>query len=482
MQIVRDLAGYSMGRSDLVRRAMSKKKADVMEKERQNFVYGNKEEGVPGCIAKGIPEAVANRIYDEMIDFAKYAFNKSHAACYAYVAYMTAYLKTHYPVEFMAALMTSVLDNTTKVSQYISVCREMGIEVLPPDVNVGEGKFAVADGKIRYGMCAIKSLGNPVVNAIVEERAKNGKYETIQGFLERLSTKINKRAVESLIKAGALDCLEGNRRQKIMVYEPIIDAAAKDRKNTIEGQMTLFDFASDENKKVLEVSLPNIEDFDKGTRLAFEKEVLGIYVSGHPLEENIDLMKKTVTATSADFYWDDENEENHTVVRDGTEVIIGGIITEKTVKFTRKNQAMAFITVEDLVGSVEVIVFPRDFEKNRTLIEEDNRVFIRGRVNAEEDKNAKLICSRIVAFSDAPKEIWIRFSNMAEYEANQNEIDKIERNSNGKERIVIYIADEKVRKIMPYRYLISENNEIMNGLKSKFGEKNISVITKSIEL
>lgn len=482
MQIVRDLAGYSMGRSDLVRRAMSKKKADVMEKERQNFVYGNKEEGVPGCIAKGIPEEVANRIYDEMIDFAKYAFNKSHAACYAYVAYMTAYLKTHYPVEFMAALMTSVLDNTTKVSQYISVCREMGIEVLPPDVNVGEGKFAVADGKIRYGMCAIKSLGNPVVNAIVEERAKNGKYETIQGFLERLSTKINKRAVESLIKAGALDCLEGNRRQKIMVYEPIIDAAAKDRKNTIEGQMTLFDFASDENKKVLEVSLPNIEDFDKGTRLAFEKEVLGIYVSGHPLEENIELMKKTVTATSADFYWDDENEENHTVVRDGSEVIIGGIITEKTVKFTRKNQAMAFITVEDLVGSVEVIVFPRDFEKNRALIEEDNRVFIRGRVNAEEDKNAKLICSRMAAFSDAPKEIWIRFSNMAEYEANQNTIDSIERNSNGKERVVIYIADEKVRKIMPYRYLISENNEIMSGLKSKFGEKNISVITKSIEL
>ncbi len=479
MQIVRDLAGYSMGRSDLVRRAMSKKKGDVMEKERHNFVYGNPEEGVMGCVKKGIPEDVANKIYDEMIDFAKYAFNKSHAACYAYVAYMTAYLKTYFPVEFMAALMTSVLDNTSKISQYIAVCRDLNLEVLPPDINAGEGKFTVDNGQIRFGMCAIKSIGMPVVDAIVNERRANGEYTSLQEFLERLGSKVNKRAVENLIKAGALDCLPGNRRQKIMMFAPIMDSLSKDSKNTIEGQMSLLDFASEETKKALEIKFPNVEDFEKVMKLGFEKEVLGIYISGHPLEEDEELMAKNVTAHSYDFYLDDET--NKCTVNDGADVVIGGMITSKTIKFTKKNQAMAFITLEDLFGSVEVIIFPRDYEKNKHLIEEDNRVFIKGRVQADEDKDAKLICSRMVSFNDVPLDIWIRFKNREEYELSVDELEAIPYDSHGRERIVIYLEEEKNRKIMPHFYSISNNSDLMNRLVEKHGQKNVIVVEKQIE-
>ena len=249
MQIVRNLAGYTLGRSDLVRRAMSKKKASVMEKERQNFVYGNPEEGVPGCIANGIPENVANKIYDDMIDFAKYAFNKSHAAAYAVVSYQTAYLKYYYPVEFMAALMTSVIEMPNKVSEYIQVCRQMNIRILPPDVNRGIYGFSVDNGAIRYGLSAIKSVGRPVIEALVEERENRGPYLSLKDFIQRLTGVVNKRAIENFIKAGAVDCLEGNRRQKMTVYAQIVDSIAQDKKNTVAGQMSLFDFAEEDVKK-----------------------------------------------------------------------------------------------------------------------------------------------------------------------------------------------------------------------------------------
>ena len=251
MQIVRNLAGYTLGRSDLVRRAMSKKKASVMEKERQNFVYGNQEEGVPGCIANGIPEKVANKIYDDMIDFAKYAFNKSHAAAYAVVSYQTAYLKYYYPVEFMAALMTSVIEMPNKVSEYIQVCRQMNIRILPPDVNSGIYGFSVDNGAIRYGLSAIKSVGRPVIEALVEERENRGPYLSLKDFIQRLTGVVNKRAIENFIKAGAVDCLEGNRRQKMTVYAQIVDSIAQDKKNTVAGQMSLFDFAEEDVKKIL---------------------------------------------------------------------------------------------------------------------------------------------------------------------------------------------------------------------------------------
>ena len=362
MQIVRDLAGYTWGRSDLVRRAMSKKKGKVMEQERKNFVYGNPEENVPGCIARGIDEKVANKIYDNMIDFAKYAFNKSHAAAYAVVAYQTAYLKYYYPVEFMAALMTSVLDNTSKVSEYIYTCRQMGIAILPPDINEGEGGFSVSGQAIRYGLSAIKSIGRPVIDAIVEERKIRGPFTTLKDFITRLSGReVNKRTIENFIKAGALDGLEGNRRQKMMIYGSLLDALNQEKKTTMAGQMTLFDIAPEEDKAEYEIKLPNVEEYDKEVLLGFEKEVLGIYISGHPLEEYMERLKKNTNAVTTDFVLD---EETGTLkVSDGAKVRIGGMITDKVIKYTKSNKAMAFITLEDLVGTVEIIIFPKDYER-----------------------------------------------------------------------------------------------------------------------
>ena len=365
MQIVRNLAGYTLGRSDLVRRAMSKKKAAVMEKERQNFVYGNEEEGVPGCIANGISEQTANKIYDDMIDFAKYAFNKSHAAAYAVVSYQTAFLKYYYPVEFMAALMTSVIEMPTKVAEYIQVCRQMNIKILPPDVNRGAYGFSVDNGAIRYGLSAIKSVGRPVINALVEEREVKGEYRSLKDFIERLTGTVNKRAIENFIKAGALDCLEGNRRQKMLVYSQIVDSIAQEKKNSFAGQMSLFDLVSDEEKKEYEIRMPDVEEYDKEMILAFEKDVLGIYLSGHPLERYRNIMEKMISAKTTDFQPDEESGVPK--VYDGQKVIIGGMITEKTIKYTRNNKVMAFLTVEDLLGTVEIVVFPRDYEKWQSM-------------------------------------------------------------------------------------------------------------------
>ena len=289
MQIVMKLAGYDLGRSDLVRRAMSKKKADVMAKERQYFVYGNDELGVPGCIANGIDEATANRIFDEMTDFAKYAFNKSHAAAYTIVSYQTAWLKYYYPVEFMAALMTSVIDNSVKVAEYIMTCRQMGIKILPPDINHGVSSFSVDNGRILYGLSAVKSIGRPVVAAIEQERALAGPFTSLKNFIERMSGKeVNKRSIENFIKAGAFDSFGATRRQQMMVYAQIMDQVAQDRKKNISGQMTLFDFMDEEEKQAFEIRYPNVGEYDKGTLLSFEKEVLGVYISGHPLDDGAD--------------------------------------------------------------------------------------------------------------------------------------------------------------------------------------------------
>ena len=480
MQIVRDLAGYTLGRSDLVRRAMSKKKTKVMEEERKNFVYGNEEQGVKGCIANGISEQTANKIYDEMIDFAKYAFNKSHAAAYAVVAYQTAYLKYYYPVEFMAALMTSVKDNTTKVSEYIQTCRSMGISILPPDINEGEGDFSVADGAIRYGMNAIKSIGAPVVNAIVRERTLGGRYRSLKDFIDRVgSREINKRAVENLIKSGAFDCLEGNRRQKTLIYPMIMDQAAQERKSSVEGQMSLFDFASAETKQEFEIRMPNVSEFGKEERLAFEKEVLGVYVSGHPLEEYEEKWRKNITAVSTDFVYDEETGEAK--LSDGAHVMIGGMITDKTVKFTKNNQTMAFLTIEDLYGTTEVIVFPRDFEKYRELLTDDAKVFISGRVSAEEEKNGKLICEHIYAFSDVKKELWLQFPTKEDYLSAEKQMYDLLRMSEGKDEVVIYISGIKAVKRLPANWNVSVDLLDFGQFYSIFGEKNVKVVEKAIE-
>lgn len=494
MQIVRDLAGYSYGRSDLVRRAMSKKKAAVMEKERQNFVYGNEEEGVKGCIANGISEQVANKIYDEMIDFAKYAFNKSHAACYAVVSYQTAYLKCYYPVEFMAALMTSVLGNTTKVSEYIMTCRNvMGIEVLPPDVNEGEGGFSVSTEqteqgerkKIRYGLSAIKGIGKPIIDAIVQERETNGKYKDMKDFMKRLSTKeINKKSMEGFIKSGALDGMEGNRNQKLLIYNKILEQVNREKKDSMTGQMSLFDFAADntELKNQDRIPFPNVEEFPREQLLAYEKEVLGIYISGHPLEDYQELIEKNITHKSLEFLneeTEDSAKENR--LYDGESAVIGGMVMSKTVKTTRTNSLMAFLTLEDLYGTVEVIVFPRDYDKYRAYLEEDQKVLIRGRINVEEDKPAKLICQEIIPFSMIPRELWIQFQDKEQYMKEEEMLLNTLLPYEGNNRVCIYCKKEKVIKKLPVSRNVSLEMELMERLEALYSKENIKVMQKSIE-
>lgn len=480
MQIVRELAGYSYGRSDLVRRAMSKKKEAVMIKERQNFVYGNPEEGIPGCISNGISEDVANHIFDEMMDFAKYAFNKSHAAAYAVVSYQTAYLKCYYPVEFMAALMTSVIDNPGKVAEYIYTCRQMNIEILPPDINDGYAVFTVANGAIRYALAAIKGIGRPVIEGIVEERKANGPFTSLKDFAMRLSGKeVNKRTIESFIKAGVFNSIHSNRRQLMLSYIQILDSIAADRKKAVSGQMTLFDFAGEEEKQEYEVVMPEVSEYSKDQLLAFEKEVLGIYVSGHPLEEYETRIKKNVTAYSKDFAIDEENEKPKVV--DGSTEIIGGMVTAKTVKTTRNNSMMAFIALEDVFGLVEVILFPKDYEKYKGMLEQDSKIFVRGKVTVEEEKAAKLICQEIIPFDSIPQELWIKYPNVAAFQEDEQALYQLLEGYDGNDAVIIYCEQEKCIKKLPKNREVKINKELIQRLTTKYSEENIRITEKSIE-
>ncbi len=480
MQIVRELAGYTMGRSDLVRRAMSKKKASVMEKERQNFVYGNLVEDVKGCVANGIDEKTANHIYDEMIDFAKYAFNKSHAACYAVVSYQTAYLKYYYPQEFMAALLTSVLDRVDKISEYILTCRQMGIGILPPDINEGESGFSVSGNAIRYGLSAIKSIGRNVVDAIVRERELNGRFTSLDDFIGRMSGKeINKKTVENFIKAGAMDSLPGNRRQKLLVVPEMMDQKSKERKTSLEGQMSLFDFAAEEDKQNFQITLPNVAEFPREEMLSLEKEVLGVYVTGHPLEEYEEGWRKNITAMTTDFIVDEETDEAK--VAEGQFVTIGGMVSGKTVKITKTGKYMAFLTLEDLVGSVEVLVFPKDYEVNRDILEENAKLFIRGRVSLGDEPAGKLICERIIPFSQIPKELWIQFPDKDAYLAAERELLEILKPAEGNDQVIIYLRQEKAKKILPPGWRVQADRQLLAKLSELYGEKNVKVVEKTIE-
>ena len=475
MQIVRELGGYTMGRSDLVRRAMSKKKQYVMEQERKNFTYGNPEEGVPGCVANGIDAQVADHIYGTMMDFAKYAFNKSHAACYAVVAYQTAYLKYYHPVEFMAALMTSVIDNPSKVAEYIMTSRSMGIQILPPDINVGENGFSVADGQIRYALSAIKSVGRPVIDAVVAEREARGPYLNLGDFVTRVTDRdMNKRVVEHFIKAGAMDSLGGTRKQLLSVYLQVMDGIQQNRKNNLAGQISLFDIADEEEKVDYRVSLPDVGEYSKEMKLAFEKEVLGIYISGHPLEEYRETWKKNITNTTADFALDEETGE--TRVADGAKVTIGGMITEKKIKYTKNEKVMAFLQVEDLVGSVEVIVFPRDYEKYGNAVMEDSKVFIKGRVSVEEDKDAKLVCEQITTFEQMPKKLWIKFPTKDAFEQQRDTLFGILRGEEGKDNVVIYVENPKSMNPLSANWNVSAETALIERLEAVFGEGNVKVV------
>ena len=480
MQIVRDLAGYTLGRSDLLRRAMSKKKGEVMQRERQNFVYGNEEEGVPGCIKNGIDEATANKIYDEMIDFAKYAFNKSHAAAYAVVSYQTAYLKYYYPVEFMAALLTSVIDNSGKVAEYIYSCRQMGIQILPPDINKSVGTFSVENGNIRFGLTAIKSVGRPVIQAIIEERNERGEFKHLKDFIERMGGReVNKRTIENFIKAGVFDSLGGTRKQFMMIYIQIMDQVNQERKYSMTGQMSLFDLVDDEQKKEFEIPLPKVGEYEKENKLAFEKEVLGVYLTGHPLEDYEEKWKKSISRTTLDFQIDDETGRSR--VRDGAKEIVGGMITNKTIKYTRNNKTMAFLTIEDLMGTVEVVVFPRDYERNQNYLNEDSKVFVKGRVSEEDDAPSKLICETIIPFEQTKRELWIQYGDKLEYGEDEPHLFDMLGESEGNDTVVIYCKKERaIKRLSAGRNVCAEPALIVK-LKNYYGEDRIRVVEKSIE-
>ena len=474
MQIVRDLGGYTLGRSDLVRRAMSKKKQSVMEKERANFVHGNPKEGVPGCVSKGIPENVAEQIYNDMMDFAKYAFNKSHAAAYAVVAYETAYLKHYYPVEFMAALLTSVIDNAGKVSSYIMVCRSLDIKILPPDVNEGLVGFSVKDGAIVYALNAIKGVGRNIIDLLVKEREERGPYKNLKDFITRLAEgDINKRLVENFIKAGAFDCLPGTRKQQMSVYVQIMDSIIKDKKNNMAGQMSLFDFAGEEEKADYDIKMPEVGEYKKEVLLSFEKEVIGFYISGHPLEEYEAIWKRQISATTAEFMLDEEL--GHAKIDDGKKVVIGGIIAGKTVKYTKNDKMMAFLTVEDLAGSVEIVVFPRDYEKYAGKLLEEEKVFITGRTSIEEDKDGKVILESMITFDEAPKKLWIKFASIEEYVQKEKVLSAILALSEGNDTVIIYCEKEKQQKKLPKNQNVKSDEQLLGSLKSAFGESNIKV-------
>lgn len=481
MQIVRDLAGYSLGRSDLLRRAMSKKKGDEMKRERQIFLYGDEGSDIPGCIKNGIDEKTANKIYDEMLDFANYAFNKSHAAAYAVVAYQTAWLKYYYPVEYMAALMTSVIDNPSKVAEYIYASRQMGIQILPPDINKGEADFSVDGQNIRYGLAAIKSIGRPIVHAMLEERNTFGTYKNLEDFITRVSSKegLNKRTIENLIKAGALDALGGTRKQFMSIYIQILDHVNQEKKYSMSGQMSLFDLVGEEEKADFQIKMPDVGEYTKENKLAFEKEVLGIYISGHPLEEYEERWRRVISATTADFQFDEEL--NRTKVHDGQKSIIGGMIVDKTTKYTKTNQVMAFLTLEDLLGTVEVVVFPRDYERNRRWMELNEKVFISGRVSEEDEKASKLICEKVIPFESTKKELWIQFPDKATFLDEEQIVYGYLADSEGEDEVVIYCAKERAVKRLPKNRNIQINEQVLSRLMNHFGESRVKVVEKAIE-
>ncbi len=477
MQIVRDLGGYTLGRADLVRRAMSKKKMEVMEQERKNFIYGQTDENgnilIPGCIRNGVDEKSGNQIFDLMIDFANYAFNKSHSAAYAVVAYRTAWLKYYYPREFMAALISSVMGNTTQVSLYIQECKRLGIEILPPDINLSYRKFTVLDNKIRFGLSAVKNVGDNFIEVIVKAREK-GKFKGLSDFVEKVeridSSVMNKRAVESLIKCGAMDNLGANRAQLLSIFEKTIDGIHSDRKRNLEGQFSIFDTIEGIDNKD---NLPNINEFPQKSILAMEKEILGIYISGHPLEPYVNELQRVSTFTTTDLATQLEEAER---IRDGQQITIGGIIVEKKNKITRNNNMMAFLSLEDLYGAVECIVFPATFERYNKYLNEDAVVVVEGKISSSEVEDTKIIVEKISPLNKIKTDkLYIKLSLDCKPGA-FNYIKQVLGKYPGETPVYVYMEkDEKTVVADKSLWINSNNKELIVELQRLLGKDSIKL-------
>lgn len=475
MQIVRDLAGYSLGRSDMVRRAMSKKKTDVMAKEREKFINGG--DGVPGCIANGIEPDIANEIFDEMTDFAKYAFNKSHAAAYAVVAYQTAWLKCHYPIEFMAALMTSVIGNPEKVTGYIGSCKQMGIKVLPPDINKGYGNFSTCDEGILYCLSAVKSVGRQVINDIVAERNKNGDFVSLTDFINRMHDSINSRAIENLILCGAFDSLGGKRSQYMNIYLSVYEGVKNNAKNNIAGQIDLFGMAEDVSAaEKFKDELPSMEEFPDKYKLSQEKEILGVYVSGNPLDNYWDKLKKFISRISTDFPSEADDFKNPEKVKDKESVRVSGFINSVTLHFTKNNKVMAFVTIEDMFGSLEIIVFPDTYNKFSYMLKEEAVIIVSGKATIAEDQPSKVICEEIKTFEqldEVTKTLWLKIPRDKDIDI--NEIIKITSDHKGNSKVIIYVEKTKQRFNANSDNYVTIGNSLTDELKALLGEENVVV-------
>ena len=499
MQIVRDLAGYSMGRSDLVRRAMSKKKHSVMEEERKNFIHGIvDEEGnilVPGCLRNGIKEEAANKIYDSMMDFASYAFNKSHAAAYAVVAYQTGYLMRYYPTEFIAAMLNSILGSNEKAAFYIRFAESQGIQLLPPNINKSSYSFTVEGKSIRFGLGAIKNTGENAIKSIEESRKADGPFRNFMDFCNRVDTSyVNKRTVEGLIKAGAFDELGIRRSQLMAVFEKILDGVNNEKKRNVKGQISLFEAAmsmtSEEPVQVeVEVKYPDIKEFRKKYLLSMEKEVTGIYLTGHPLEEFEDTINEVTSIKISDIAnesidgevveaeeegeYDSEDRYN---VKDGQRVIIGGIISTVNKKVTKNNEMMAFANIEDVYASIELIIFPKTLKQYANLIEEDSMVIVKGRISLREEEEPKIICEDFRVLektSDEKLYIQIEEKSLIPKITQQIKIELM--NHGGNMPIRIYTKKEKKLFALDKSLWIDGSIEIIEYLRRVFGDENIKV-------
>jgi DNA polymerase-3 subunit alpha len=476
MQVVRDLAGFSYGRSDLVRRAMGKKKMDVMEQERKHFIHGKLDEDgnveIAGCVANGVGEVAANKIFDDMVEFAKYAFNKSHAAAYAVLGYETAYLKTYYPVEFMAALITSVMGNSDKVGEYIQDCRKKNIKILPPHINESYEKFTVEDGKIRFGLLAVKNVGSNVIEAIVNARKEKGKFISFNDFCDKIDiTQINKRAIESLIRAGAFDNLDANRAQLLAVYEKAIESAQQDRKRNIQGQFSMFQSFDDVMKESINFSYPNLAEFPQKVLLSMEKEMVGLYVSGHPLSTYEEKIKEVTSSNILNL-----NNSIEYGKLDGKKVRLAGIIQGRQNKITRNNQIMSFLTLEDLTASMEVLVFPKVYSKYEELIYEDNIVIIDGRLNYKEDEEPKLIADKIRVLTNetiGSKKLYLKVSDKDDPKI--EELKDVLRKYKGEDPVIIYMEKEKKSLRANKNLWISMKEELLIELRKLLGEESVKI-------
>lgn len=495
MEIVRKLAGYSMGRSDMVRRAMSKKKHKVMEEERKNFIHGIVENGevvVPGCIRNGISEEIANKIFDNMMDFASYAFNKSHAAAYAVVGYQTAYLMKYYPVEMLAAMMNSIMGISEKVAHYIGIAESLGIQVLPPDINESYSKFTVNGDKIRFGLSAVRNVGSNVVEGIVKARKNRGKFESLVDFINKMEpSSLNKRAVECLIKAGAMDGFKVFRSKMLAVHEKLIENISSDKRRNIDGQISLF--GATEELKNPEVRYPEIKEFDKRNLLAMEKEMTGLYITGHPLDDYVKSLKVQTTNEISEVYSSSEtldtNETDEIItgieifnkgnsLHDNDRVIFGGILSSVNQKITRNNAIMAFLTLEDLTGSIEVIVFPKTLESVKPLCVTDSLVVVKGRLSIKEDEAPKLICESIEPLEKInSSKLYLRLEDSEKAKQfNFYLKELLTEDRKGDTPIYFYASKENKKFRAPRDRWISLESDIKEILIEKLGEENVKIV------